>query len=1839
VLTNPQSRREPRLTAKSQEFSCGYGPRSIHLSQDRTTLFVGCKDGSVTAVDLTRAQEKDYRPTVLRKPTQGEKAIGARALCDLDNGWLALGHDSGDLALLRWREPWPEPGETLPTGLEMDQKWGAITHICLWEPEQLLVSHRYRPAALYHIEHQTDDAPPQLKFHCGLGGAVALGHVLKIGPDERILISKSGLLWRAESTTIEPLDLWREYKRPGFIFDATAVKKEPGVEVSDGAYLSTDGGVFLLRREQGEYEIEPVNLPGFTGMCLAVTHLVQGDQCLLWVSDRIGDVHLFWDDVENLGRRPIWRRSGILQGDLPVMRALASRSLATETPGGFRESVALLGQACRNDRIVVTWYSEQPDNEKPSQRLSWGPLSSLPKRDGWCTEALIADYIEETGAEKPDELTEFLRNPGIELAQSALDAILSEGPERRASQTVTLWTHTLLGAVYRYIHRYSGERMAQNYLGIISWLRLLSLAYSEKKVPEGQEQALELLLASLERNIQYARKWGVFGKTYADRQSILSALEPLSGQETKDRQFDRLVYESMLLQRRVDVETEFPKPTPGGKTPWDVKYLRVQQESEQWQEYIAVSWIKGGVEVYTPPPGGRRGAGGRRGEDWLLVSPAPQEEMRPTGEGGGSGYSRRILLGKLGEGTAARAFLLESPTRTGEEKGPSLRLRWIDGPETSSPSPLTITKLLAGADQDPQEAEPAAVSSGSLEEQESVYSLIELDPSNPNSRLVLVGLQGTKGRPRIGLLRIAPDGKLQPLRQKNVFQFPTPFPELRTVKRNPVWSMAIPEELEGVSEAKESPYTVILGCGDGQIWKVQLRVDTEDFEVMKSTVTLVGRLGTPVWALTYRETWPGEEPAAKRPSRVVAGGADGTLAAFQALDPQEDHEKYATLWAIQEGGPVARLHAFASENADEVSTSLILALTQYGTAVLISDEAVVEPLRKGADNEKHHRFKVPGQRLGRFSLRSTVFGSALLSFKGDQSFQRQVARLVIATTDGTLRLLSLHYPKHTKRRHEKYESLWNEWLTNLKDGPKGRRSIHGYLLRRPETVRVAAPELTSGLVRWILSPDPATPAWIEQNSNAKQKGMGEPIEQWVPRHLRPLVALDTAWSKGNSVRGKLKKALMTAREAEDKHLFKEIMEVALNRINHQLYNHAMERGESASIDQFLQLLEDLEDVKGVWLGSPDNLDIKMRITISKNLLDGDTLWSIARARAEGKEAFGKAVQGRIEQVHRFLGHGDSLLALETLRAANLALIRLCRRLGRPGDWQDMTDGEHQLHWESIRGFYEAVGDFAARAEHPKGSLGEVAAHEICRAYALGMLACPSALVPLSLWMAEADLPEDLRYRVQEQFVILENLLGMKMPAGPRELFDVLFERRKNLGSYADVLLSTKLKDERGNEREDEELAREYGNDNVQLMRGLKPFEEITAWLYEMAERLANDAGKVESDLAETEKRLNSITVTDELSHSAKFWRAALKDLLERARSFPHLTGDGVGWPEPEDEIRPRPVRPEVVLFSRSLEEWCQKQRQVLREKRENYDIFEPHSRIYDGALAAIERTAHRFREGAAVQKNMVLGVLGHGLLEILDEHLLELWEVAQALDPIRTWEQGQENGQRNQERGSSTAARFADYLLGRALNAETIPKNLRSLQGLLSYTVPETSRGAVGRHRYTLNTLLGEFHSKEKWTFPKDQWKTVELKPREYHFLRLTLSELAQNDRYHGNLGQDDYVYPDVQGVEAVDPEPVRAILVFRYPTNGEHYARLQKAVEESDRLQAMVQARPEPQFPSHGTGLYLANLAAAAVGWKLEFADLDKEGRLMEDIERGVLRFNLRREPRTPDQEAETGQ
>src|SRR5205085_2869219 len=109
--------------------------------------------------------------------------------------------------------------------------------------------------------------------------------------------------------------------------------------------------------------------------------------------------------------------------------------------------------------------------------------------------------------------------------------------------------------------------------------------------------------------------------------------------------------------------------------------------------------------------------------------------------------------------------------------------------------------------------------------------------------------------------------------------------------------------------------------------------------------------------------------------------------------------------------------------------------------------------------------------------------------------------------------------------------------------------------------------------------------------------------------------------------------------------------------------------------------------------------------------------------------------------------------------------------------------------------------------------------------------------------------------------------------------------------------------------------------------------------------------------------------------------------------------------EEESELllnRFRPVRPEVVLCSAELTKWCQDQRKELDSWKSEYKIFDPQRSNYGRALSNLEHATAGFREGSALQRNIVISVLDHGMLERLDEHLLGLWEVAQALDPKET---------------------------------------------------------------------------------------------------------------------------------------------------------------------------------------------------------------------------------------------
>ncbi|HEV7517000.1 MAG TPA: hypothetical protein VGR07_11935, partial [Thermoanaerobaculia bacterium] len=922
--------REPRLTAQNEDFKCGYGPRSIRLSLDRKTVFVGCKDGSVTKIDLDQAAQGRADAMTPLCPA-GVTCI--RSLCDLDNRWLLLGQDDGRLSVLRW----DEPGQPVAAAIQPPAGAGGVGYVGRWDSGLFLVSPRHCAALLLGLEPRgpAESGGFTLVRRGQLDGVLAISGFARTGPDERWIVCKDGSLWRCEKRELKPLgDLWQDsgFERPGYVYDIAVIRRDPAEGYDLGAYLSTDEGVFLLRRTAPEATslcLDSIYLPGITDTCLAITHAVQGERCFFWVSDVEGRVHLFWCAAGQLqlDERPVWKRSGLLEGRFPVRRALASWS-----PGEGHEAV--VSQACRDDRIVVSWYrSEKPGEPKvekdAAELLSWGKIDELPAGEemaGWCDEARVADQIEATGRD-PEQLRRFLRNPGIELAFSTLEKILATGASRRAGDAVTLWTHTLIGTV----HRRLKPPATQDYLGIIRWLRRLGEELA-RRPGDGTPD----LRNRIEDNILYARRWGVFGSTYGTRQHVLNALEPLSdppssGQATPERELDRLVYESLIFRRRMDLEEVLPPPASYDLAPWELQYLDHDGsgEGKGAGEYVAVSWDDGGT-VY------RRNAGETAWQDLTAGPDGTPKRRRPLG--------RRILLGTCDAGAGPRPFLLSAPAHEDKEKKKKeeeIELRFADEDLRTVPAwRLKVAALAAGG--------IGGVGGGP----ESVYGLLDLGFGR-----VVVGLEGTTGMARIGLLAVTPKGELRALQAMRKVPFPTIYPESKTELRNPVWALDLYSGSPGEA-------VLFLGCGDGQIWKLRLRFPGDDTFEMALPIA-VGRLGTPVSALACR-TVEGEKEG---PPRVFAGGADGTLVAFQALgDWNGDQERYATLWATREQGPVQRILTLTSplvvdpkgpEIGDADVQHLVLAVTQAGRGVFFLDRPRVER-RDSADTLQ--RLKVPGER-------------------------------------------------------------------------------------------------------------------------------------------------------------------------------------------------------------------------------------------------------------------------------------------------------------------------------------------------------------------------------------------------------------------------------------------------------------------------------------------------------------------------------------------------------------------------------------------------------------------------------------------------------------------------------------------------------------------------------------------------------------------------------------------------------------------------------------------------------------------------------------------------------------
>ena len=1984
-----------RLYQESWSHACGYGPRAIQLSEDSESLFVGCKDGTILVVRGLACGDGEGWKEVLDRGTSvlggrrksggaADGSLPVRAICDLgvdSPGWLLVGRDRGLLEVRRWDEGHAggvihdcSPLAGIPAAPDFGDA-GPVTRADWFDPEHLVISFRRAGSFLLPWPGVTDSGLDRRALWAAaiplgdndsptLGGLACAVPVRRAEgsdrPDRWVLVWTDGSYCVARRSPRSAYGVvlsererlgvaGRDGEFAAFVSDFAFAKERPlgnrtgswttRREIARGVYVATDTGVHLLTLTGGtdtELHSRSVVLPRLDSMCMSITYYAHdpeergadaaGGRQYLWVSDARGDAHLF--EAPDTHRPPAtsWQQSGIRQQRAQVMRAF----LSWKQMGEMGEYL-VVGQARRNDRVVVTRYrriearKQPPAGDAPERASAWdlmhsGTVEQLEARKlkrlqelggwpaeeaekqvqpgdpnrGWLPEALVADAIELMAEEDPDGLVDFLRTPSGGVAADALGTI-ARAPSIVADRvvgTIATWTHALLGAIRRRVR----DPSESVYLGVIRWLRLLAddtdLRERLQAESRGDAFVAELAKAVAEQTV-FARKWGLFGATYRTRTGafapVLSALNAHARAEEHRRSLDNLVYESWLFRTRLDRLLLHPTDPEVRRTAWDVQYLHPEGKGRM----VAISWAQD-TRLYDLLPGedGTAAAHGVwRLEPRLIIAASdgpPSAEPDPArlelrDRTDSERYTRCLVLGELDvTGDGAEPVLLVAPRASVESpRGPeAVQLRRVEGiadtPATCEPASQTRSR----PDRPVRQTwEDPVLGRATLDPGESVHSLVQLERG-----YWLAGLRGSDGRAVLELIRWG-EGSLR--------RHPVPNDELtpghpqgRTgdegpaVGRNPVWCIA--REAEAPAGAPDGPrdggHVVVVGCGDGKVWRLVLPCARECRDLPDGawfrdartkrpsrppTVQLVGQLGGAVWAVAYRVVADGE---GKVVERVWAGASDGTLMAWHAEPPGDKGRVFVPLWATRESGPIVRIHMFRAPVVDAPTAGrasqedhpITVGVTQQGRAVVVLDV----PRAVRPSGTARHRLLVPGERLDRIRLGTTAFASQHLP--GSAFDGPAWGGLLMATGDGRARLAAVRHVRRTRERHDQFEKIRDMWEKEVLRKGDDEDKVDCRLLRLAEGVGAATPPLAIVLCRWLLSrpalpdatspdetlpdetlPD-ATPPGPEKATTLDEAlttnlNRYEVHRQWLPRHLRLLAGFEAAWGERELPAGVpdrrqhiatlVLRTLQRVRSVDDLDLYEDVVATLLRFGNEELRLRAIEDQAGTIAERFGGLLDGLDRSINHWLGVGDEANVKVRIVQAKELLDGETLYRLGQRyeeetrRGQTDGPFRRVLEARVDHVRKLLELGDPLLSLEVIYAVNLSMFRACRWLGErspaPGEGEpaggDALPPVGELPWDVIRPFFDALGELSARGAHSGHGLDDSLAQAISRAYALVICACPSHTVQIAHRMTEAKLPVAMLERTRGQLSLLGDL-GVKIRD---RRADVLFASAAGLGERRRTELDRALSPwntefakllvgKTGGADADEVAfalrpASRLGEDNEDRVKRWAAIEVWVRRLHRLAENLEGAARRVDltlflrfRDEMARQGQKNGEKAQHPYHHSISYWRRALAKLPKS------LT-------EPEPPGADANVRPDVVLRSRELAQWCTEALDQVDRHVGRHTLFEPEAGIYRDVLTRLRDAARSFPLSAAVQKDLVRGVLGHGLLESLDHQILEFWEIAQTLDPIGVW--AYQDG-RSPKPGASSpqtaAARFADYMVRLARNAEAVPKNLRLLRDLLQHSL--TQAGARARTKEFVDLFHdlqpegprrpergANWRRKAGPLWLRDEPRDLAIERPVARFLRLALDELADNDRVHGLPIRDrcgSIEWPRARILD-VNVHPFGVELEFRYPPRKQ--SRLAEVQERG--LQDTQDPERASGVASHGTGLYLANLAAAVAGWQLK--------------------------------------
>jgi hypothetical protein len=1913
----------PKLLFEEQSFPCGYAPRALVVSQlhpDTGTVFVGCKDGSITVL-RPKAGPASAGPLALgdfdavplpERPGSSQGAI--RALCEWDESHLLVARRDGNLEVVCWADP-AEPPKRL------QQHPDPIRTLVHLDQDRVAVAYRRQGLTVLYR------GPEPREVGGGERGAIqGIRSIFPLwnGTDVRdakdgdrlvwLVLTDRGALYEWDGEAHHPpspvAGNWTE-GRPSLISDFCLLPEESGLRATE-ALVATDRGLYLLFYQDGDggrkLSSRRLALSGLnaTPSALAYTssRMFGGTlRELLWVTDFQGDNHLFWGERRpGEEREPAkeWRfsRSGVHQA-----RSETLLCSFLPSPSG-QESPFFVVQIRRDDRIVLGRYwtpesdeggdptSDRPKDVALQRLLYFGRYEDYEvgaesirrylderideehqieeeKRQDWGSErdAAIVSELFEYLAEDADRrriLLESLRSPYAEGAQRILSS--------HAGKTSRLWRLALLGI----LHRSPGEQTA-SYLGLMRWLR-----HRQGELPAGEE--FESLRRDLDFDLLLVRKWGLSGSVNNDRKDLVRPQRVLLAQARelspsldgshlpKDQQlelerllWEGLTYQAELFGRGVSRMHENDQGRLRGRTAWATSVLQKTKPT-----LVAVSWIWGGVEVFALQGGERNPKldfvagdyGPESGPHLLVRKQLDKERIVPAKYG----YSRVVHLGKVDE----QPYLLSAPAADPLEKS-----------VIRSHAELFVWYLRDLLDDREKVIEPDRILLEGVE-RESIYSLLDLE----EGRLV-AGLRGEGLQTFLALIDIKaktctkiPVAVGQAAQKEEVAGGPE---EPRSPGRNRMWSLA------PIPDSSSLYFRIAFGCDSGEIY--ELKIDWTARTVAKGEgPQLIGRMGSPVNVLTCRRL-------ADSRLRVYAGGDNGAIVAWQEILPQERDDtgaRFGTLWATVEEGAISLIHGLKIEQGKPS----ILAVTRQGRYVAFDDREWIDP---PVPRDHPTRISVPGSRYGRRLLHSSAFASSWIeetSALGPcwEAAEKlgAFAALLLATDDGCLRLVSLHHAEATEHRKAEYRTIVDLWHKVL------QRPLD---FRLTEAAYKSSPTLSLIVVRYLLD-EPLDQEKPFSREPFKELTVSQALLKFpwcLPRHLRPLFRLRLLWDdlragrtygyprKWKRFERLLSAALERAWRLDDLDLFKEICQVVLRKANADLYKAGEEpprlpripRGVASQV--FLRVLSSIEHTLPRWLSADRQREARARIAVAKHLVDGETARVLfrkaareARSKARKKEParavrqdparlaklgpFQRALAERIRSVRELVNKRHHLVSLESLRAANLSLMRMCRslvaqreqfkenRLYKPGlAGDDLLMCE--VDWPIFEPYADEIITAAVRAFQTPLELNDALAHEFSRSFALFICACPSATLPIEslltarLRVADPEYEDGIFYRIFAQLKVLR-AIGIGAPPWADELLRLgtqppkegwswaatenALPRLKELGAFSYI------KGDGSREKEEQEkLAGRLGRENATNLRNLRTAYGILGKLDQLNASLEITASGLDlnrgwgRDLRERAGRLEG-----DHSHSRSFFGEIFKPDPLGPEPFQPEKVDGFDELMPPNDRRPeelREVQPALVRLAQPLADWADRCVGEINRRAREGELFQPEVTIYSRIFRRLGNAAKNFPTSAAVQANVIYSVLGHHLLEDLDEHALELEEIAEVLNPRQVWDfrdQGRRRAATVLPKGKdgSTAERFAAYLLGRARSAESIPKNLRLLRAL--FGAPESDPGEK-----PLEALLWDFQGPQDEEFSWRQVKkdgvepaTMKLRKREPQYLSLVLAELDQNQRKHA--------WPDNWTEAKEHPEfsfAAEGVLEIRFP-----FAVTKPYKEPGDmdlstnlgRLRdrqrngfgSLMPPNQNPDVPSSGTGFYLADLAAAIIGWKLRLdcPDLVPEA--------GVQRFKI---------------